>query len=215
MAQDVVDGLIDLIAGGGFGAVVEILVQLGIELEEIQAVQAEPLIRESGHESGRLRVGDQAVDLRAQDGGLVQGVFFGEAEKLGVRRRAPEEVGQPGGEFEVVETAALFFCARFLQIEEAGRGQDHAQRLLQGRRQGVAGRAALGEEGDEFVDIGRLGGLAAKSTGREAADDRPGILTFADAFRGRGDRGFHRQPVAAGIDGFPLDPIDPEGGRGA
>ena len=93
MAQDVVDGLIDLVAGGGFGAVVEILVLLGVELEEIEAMQAEPLMGESGHEGGRLRVGDEAVDLRAQDGGLVQGVFFGKAQELGVGRGAPKEVG--------------------------------------------------------------------------------------------------------------------------
>ena len=47
-----VDGLIDLIAGGGLGAVVEILMQLRVELEEIQAVQSEPLMGEPGHEGG-------------------------------------------------------------------------------------------------------------------------------------------------------------------
>ena len=77
MAQDMVDGLIDFFAGGGLGGVVEILMQLGVELEEIEALQAKPLMRDPGYEGGRFRVGDQAVNLRAQDGGLVQCVLLG------------------------------------------------------------------------------------------------------------------------------------------
>jgi len=50
----------------------------------------------------------------------VQGVLFGKAQELGVGRGAPEEVGQTGGEFEVVEPARSFPWVGFGEIEEAG-----------------------------------------------------------------------------------------------
>ena len=55
IAKQVGEGLIDLPAGSGAGAFVEIAVQRGIELKEVESLHVEPLVDEAGDEFIRTR----------------------------------------------------------------------------------------------------------------------------------------------------------------
>ena len=55
--------MIDFLAGGGAGALVELAVQRGIELEEIEALHVEPLVKEAGDEFVGAGIRDEAIDL--------------------------------------------------------------------------------------------------------------------------------------------------------
>ena len=49
----------------------------------------------------RTRVGQEALDLSLEDGGVAEFPLTGHRDQFFVRKAAPEEVGQPGGEFQI------------------------------------------------------------------------------------------------------------------
>ena len=50
-----------------------------------------------------LRIGEHPLDLLVQHVGLAEPMLFGERQQLLVGHRAPEEIGEPVGQGEVVE----------------------------------------------------------------------------------------------------------------
>ena len=94
LAQEIGKGFIYLAAGGGFGAFVEVAELLGVELEEFEAVHAEPLMHKAADKFVRLVAGDHAIHLAREHLGLREIRL----EKLLIRRSAPEEIGEAGGE---------------------------------------------------------------------------------------------------------------------
>ena len=100
------------------------VVELGVEdvagLRGVDVAQAEPLADEVLGEGRRLRMLEQALDLLAERVRLAQLLLLGQAEQFLVGHRAPEEVGEPAGQREVVE------LARFLAQEQEVRRNQHA-----------------------------------------------------------------------------------------
>ena len=99
--------MIHFLAGGGTGAFVKFAVQRGIELEEIEALHVEPLVKEASDKLVGAGVGDQAIDLLAENVRIGELSVAGEVEQLAVRGSTPKEVGKTHGEFPVSEFAVL------------------------------------------------------------------------------------------------------------
>ncbi len=59
------EGLVDLAARRGLGALVEVAELLRVELEEIEPVEVQPLVDEAAHKFIGLGAGDEAVDFAA------------------------------------------------------------------------------------------------------------------------------------------------------
>jgi hypothetical protein len=76
----------------------------GGRVGEVDVAQAEPLAGEVLRERGRLRAGEQTLDL------LAENLPVGEIarEQFVVRRRAPKELRQAAGQQMVVEQTGLF-----------------------------------------------------------------------------------------------------------
>ena len=135
--QQGAEGLVNFLPRGPLHRVVEPRVEGLAELEEIQAVQRQPLGKERAHEVRGARVVQQAVGLGLQDLGPLELAQRGEIAQGAVRRGAPEEVREPGRELPAVERAAGGVGLRFGAVEEA-RGRQHGG---QGLLERVAGRA--------------------------------------------------------------------------
>ena len=80
IAQQVGEGVVDLLAGSGAGAFVEVAVQLGIELKEIEALHVEPLVHEASDKLIGTGIGNQPIDLLAQDLRLAQFLLLRQVE---------------------------------------------------------------------------------------------------------------------------------------
>ncbi len=119
LAQQAGHGLINFFASGGLGAVVEAAMEPEVELEEIQPIHAEPLMREAGGKLPRLVVSDHAIHLRGEHGGVLQGIAASEGEQFVVRRPAPQKIRKATGKFETIEPAMPSLGRRLAQIKEA------------------------------------------------------------------------------------------------
>jgi hypothetical protein len=69
--------------------------------EHADAIQFEPLVRKGLQEAGDLRVGDHPGHLRLEDFRPLERARAGGFEQWGIGQGAPEEVGQPAGQFEI------------------------------------------------------------------------------------------------------------------
>ena len=108
----------------------------------------EPLAGEVLREGRRLRVLEHALDLPAERVRLVQLALLGEGEQFLVGHRAPQEVGQPAGQGEVVELAGLLAQEQEVRRHQHGLEAD-AHRLLE---RGL--RVQLGlHAGEERLDV--------------------------------------------------------------
>ena len=96
-------GLVDLAFGRLAGALVEVGIELVVEPEEVEPVEAKPLMGEARGEVVRFLVGEQSVDLRRQHRRLAEFSRGGKRQQLRVGRRGPEEVGEPRGKFAIGE----------------------------------------------------------------------------------------------------------------
>ena len=85
-------------------------------------------------ESGRLGVGQHAVDLGGENFVLVQLPLIGEFEQLLIRHAAPEEVGEPHRQFVVADRARSRSggCGVFGPEQELRRDEDGLQGDLHG-----------------------------------------------------------------------------------
>ena len=86
-----------------------------------ESIEAQPLACEVTGKRLRLFAGDHADHLGAEDPGVAKFASLGDSEECAVGDRGPEEIGQAGGEFEVVEGPLGFAGHVMLDAkEEAG-----------------------------------------------------------------------------------------------
>ena len=149
--------------------VVEFGVEDGVGRGGVDVAQAEPLADEVLGERRRLGVLQHALDLLAERVGLVQFPLLGEREQFLVGHRAPQEVGQPAGQGEVVELAGLLAEEQEVRRHQHGLEAD-AHRLLERVLRVQLGLHAGQERLDVLVGHGPPEGAA-----EEVAEDALGI----------------------------------------
>ena len=66
-------------------------------------LRAEPLTREIVDERTGARIGEQAVGLRGEHGGIVEATGVGEARELGVGHAGPEKIREARRELVIVD----------------------------------------------------------------------------------------------------------------
>ena len=96
-------------------------------MDLLEILQPEPLRAEAGRERRGARVGKHPPDLLLEHGRRPQGLLLRRAHQLGVRRRGPEEIGQPRREIEIGEPVILAgLCGRpdFLEPENEMRARE-------------------------------------------------------------------------------------------
>ena len=90
-----------LLEHGGSQVVVERGKEFAVGRDELDSLELEPLHREAGHERGGTWIGQHAPDLGIEVLGQLPAVC--EVEQLVVGHRAPEKIGEPRGELELVK----------------------------------------------------------------------------------------------------------------
>lgn len=157
-AQEVTEGFVDFVTCGELGAVVEAGEKGAVDFKKIEAVQSEPLIEEGPDKSLGARVGEQPFHLSSQHLRFLQFTLRGQCPEPGVRRGAPDKIGEARGHFGVGDRAAFVVGGGFGEVEEFRGGEDNGESLLEGGVVFVAGLAAGVVEGDEPVEVTFQGG---------------------------------------------------------
>ena len=186
------------------------IVILGVERaigrRGLQLIEPIRLPREVANETVRLRVVEHPVHLSREDLGVGQAALAGQFEQLGVRHAAPEKIGEPGGQREVVERAVLS------AVEEKRRcAQDGTKRYancLDERPAGLEQRAReIGIRGD--FGIVHWAAECARREGRDDVDDvRIWILRQLDLTVGFGQSiiGIQKGDTGQELPGAPRRP---------
>ena len=113
----------------------ELGVELGVGLGEVDVAEVEPATEQVAGEARRLGRSEEALGLGSQHGRVMQFPLRGERGQFVIGRGAPKAVAETGGERVIVETSGLF-----LEEEEVRRAQRH----LVGGAQGVIEATAPG-----------------------------------------------------------------------
>lgn len=90
----------------------------------VDVFEAEPLAGEVFDEGVGVGVVEEAFGLVGEGGGVVEAFLCGEAEEFVVWGGGPEEVGEAGGDFEVVELSGLVIFGWLLFEEEEFGGDE-------------------------------------------------------------------------------------------
>ena len=217
------DCLEDLLLGDRLGGKIKIGIELVVELEEIEPVEAEPLVGESGHKLARPCVGKHPVHLGRAARRLLQIPRPRRLEQGVVRRTAPEEVRKTRCQFEIVERPTCLLRVllpdRFRQIEEVRRGEHDRERLLHRRAEWLSCIPVLFEDRHEPVEILLRGLPAAEGTrGKPFQHAADVLLGRGFSCAGRVCGGHSEQfgqcrwsePISVQRS-LGLDPIDPDG----
>ena len=147
--------------------------------------EAEPLAGEVAGERFGAPVDDHPLGLGAQGGGVGELAFVGELQQAAVGHRGPEEVGETGGEFEVVDLPLGLAGLVGLDPEEEGRvDQQRLEGGAKGFFVGGAGGELLAEEGEQRREV---------LVGDAAAEGERGVGEQDAA------RGFFRGQLVAGL----------------
>ena len=101
--EQVQERLENFLLGSGLGGQIEVAVALRVELEEIEPGKPQPLRDKRIGEAFAGFVGQQALDLLGEEARFAEFAAFGQADQLLVWRAAPEEKGEPGGQFQFGE----------------------------------------------------------------------------------------------------------------
>ena len=180
--EDVVEEELGLFAevGGAFGGV-EVL-EFGEERDGAAAdfLRAEPLAHEAIGEDAGAGIVEHAIDLRGEDGGVLEFALGGEVEELVVGHGGPEEVREAGGHFVVADGADAGFGIIVLHAEEEAGGDENGfERELDVFFEGLAAAGAAIVEGHQAINFGRGDG-AAVGAGEEAREKAAGGGAFID-----------------------------------
>ena len=62
-AKEVGKGLVNFLPRCGAGALVEVAIEPGVELEEVESLHVEPLVEEAGDKFVGTRIGNKSIDL--------------------------------------------------------------------------------------------------------------------------------------------------------
>ena len=164
-----------------------------VELEKVEPHHVQPLVREARNEPFHLFVGQHAIDLCSQHVWLAKRAGSGERHEPVVGRAAPEEVGEPIGQFNVGErhTLGAFRPRRIIRgrfavgggaaahrlgdVKETRRGKHERERRLERLDKRLAGRPPLRVVAHEPIDVARLGGPTPKRSFRKPLNHGPGL----------------------------------------
>ena len=106
-ADDAVEEQFRLTAHGLQKIIVGIRIKVDVGIGIRQATEVQPLRCEILCQRLRTRVGQEALYLSLEDGGVAEFPLICYRDQFFVRKAAPEEVRQPGGEFQIAHPVVV------------------------------------------------------------------------------------------------------------